>query len=56
MENKVLIPNSLEALEWGLTNFDGIEFDVRLSKDDVPVIHHDAHLASGQLIRETERI
>lgn len=31
---------------------DGIELDVRLSADDVLVIHHDAHLADGRMVRE----
>lgn len=31
---------------------DGIELDVRLSADDVLVLHHDAHLADGRMIRE----
>ncbi|MDA3038106.1 MAG: glycerophosphodiester phosphodiesterase [Actinomycetota bacterium] len=30
---------------------DGVELDVRLSADDVLVLHHDAHLADGRLIR-----
>lgn len=29
----------------------GIELDVRLSKDEVLVVHHDAHLADGTLLR-----
>ncbi|MCY3413320.1 MAG: hypothetical protein INQ03_16900 [Candidatus Heimdallarchaeota archaeon] len=40
----VLKPNSIAALVWGLKNFDGVEFDVRISKDDVAVIHHDTYL------------
>lgn len=31
---------------------EGIELDVRLSADDVLVVHHDAHLADGPLIRQ----
>ena len=31
---------------------DGIELDVRLSSDDVLVLHHDAHLPDGRVIRE----
>ncbi len=30
----------------------GIELDVRLSADEVLVIHHDAHLADGRLVAE----
>jgi glycerophosphoryl diester phosphodiesterase len=32
---------------------DGIEVDVRRTKDDVLVCHHNAHLADGRLIRDT---
>lgn len=32
---------------------DGIELDVRLSSDDVLVVHHDAHTSDGTLIRAT---
>ena len=31
---------------------DGVELDVRLTADDVLVIHHDAHLEDGRTIRE----
>ncbi len=31
---------------------DGIELDVRLSADDVLVLHHDAHLPDGRMVRE----
>lgn len=31
---------------------DGIELDVRLSADDVLVLHHDAHLSDGRMVRE----
>ncbi len=30
----------------------GIELDVRLSADDVLVVHHDAHLPDGSLVRQ----
>lgn len=33
---------------------DGIELDVRLSADDVLVLHHDAHLADGRMVREVQ--
>ena len=36
------------AIEQGA---DGVELDVRLSGDDVLVVHHDAHLDDGTLIR-----
>ena len=32
----------------------GIELDVRRTADDVLVVFHDAHLASGEMIRETQ--
>ena len=47
-----LLPNTYEGLIWGLTNFDGIETDIRLTKDNGLVIHHDPHLESGELISE----
>lgn len=31
---------------------DGVELDVRLSADDVLVLHHDAHLPDGRMVRE----
>ncbi len=31
---------------------DGVELDVRRTADDVLVVHHDAHLADGRLLRE----
>ncbi|MHA2403810.1 MAG: glycerophosphodiester phosphodiesterase family protein, partial [Candidatus Kariarchaeaceae archaeon] len=36
-----LEPNSIDGLLWGLENFDGVEFDVRLSQDNKLVINHD---------------
>lgn len=33
---------------------DGIELDVRRTKDDVLVVHHDAHLADGRLISKIQ--
>ncbi|MEM8924976.1 MAG: glycerophosphodiester phosphodiesterase [Actinomycetota bacterium] len=32
----------------------GIELDVRRTADDVLVVYHDAHLADGRVVRETE--
>jgi glycerophosphoryl diester phosphodiesterase len=44
--------NTLEAFGAAIEQgADGIELDVRLSGDDVLVIHHDAHLEDGTLIR-----
>ncbi len=39
----------LAAKEQGAT---GVELDVRRSADDVLVVHHDAHLSDGRMIRE----
>ena len=33
---------------------DGIELDVRRTQDEVLVVHHNAHLADGRLISETQ--
>lgn len=35
---------------------DGIELDVRRTADDHLVVHHDAHLPDGRLIRSTNRL
>ena len=35
-----------------LQGADWVELDVRLSADDVLVVHHDAHYADGRLVRE----
>jgi glycerophosphoryl diester phosphodiesterase len=35
---------------------DGVELDVRRTADDQLVIHHDAHLADGRVVRETARL
>lgn len=44
--------NTLEAFRAAIEQgADGIELDVRLSGDDVLVVHHDAHLEDGTLIR-----
>ncbi len=45
--------NTLEAFRGAFEQgADGIELDVRLSADDVLIVHHDAHLADGRLIRQ----
>lgn len=45
--------NTLEAFQAAADQgADGIELDVRLSADEVLVVYHDAHLESGELIRE----
>ncbi len=50
---KHLLPNEIDALKWGLYNFDGIEFDVRIAVDGVPVIHHDPVTTNGKIIEKT---
>jgi glycerophosphoryl diester phosphodiesterase len=46
-------PNTLDAFRAALTlGADGVELDVRLTADDVAVVHHDAALPSGQVIRQ----
>ncbi len=47
-----LLPNTVEGLRWGLENFDGVEFDIRLTADDKLVIHHDPVTSAGNVIRE----
>lgn len=47
-----LQPNTLTGLSWGLAHFDGIEFDLRITKDDNLVIVHDAALSSGEIISD----
>jgi glycerophosphoryl diester phosphodiesterase len=45
--------NTLEAFQAAADQgADGIELDVRLSADEVLVVYHDAHLESGELIRD----
>lgn len=44
--------NTLEAFQAAVDQgADGIELDVRLTADEVLVVHHDAHLADGTRIR-----
>ncbi|MCP4851204.1 MAG: glycerophosphodiester phosphodiesterase, partial [Actinomycetia bacterium] len=45
--------NTVEAfVEARVQGADWVELDVRLSADDVLMVHHDAHLADGRLVRE----
>lgn len=45
--------NTIDAFQAAVDQgADGIELDVRLTADEVLVVHHDAHLASGELIRD----
>ena len=47
--------NSLDAFSGAFDQgADWIELDVRRSKDGVLVVHHDAHLADGSLIRDLD--
>lgn len=47
--------NSLDAFSGALDQgADWIELDVRRSKDGVLVVHHDAHLVDGNLIRDLD--
>ena len=46
--------NTVEAFEEAaVQGADWVELDVRLSADDVLVVHHDAHFDDGRLVRET---
>lgn len=47
-----LLPNTIDGLLFGLSNFDGIETDIRLTKDEDLVLYHDPVLASGEVIRK----
>lgn len=53
---RVAPENSLEALRaaMGVPGCDGVEFDVRLSRDGIPVVIHDATLARVQ--RRPQRV
>ncbi|HIG03713.1 MAG TPA: hypothetical protein EYQ53_04965 [Candidatus Poseidoniales archaeon] len=43
--------NSLESLRQGLIDFDGVEFDLRLTKDGGVIIHHDAKVSTCEEVR-----
>lgn len=48
--------NTLEAFAHAKSlGLDGIETDIAITADGVPVLHHDPHLADGRLIRATAR-
>ncbi|GJM39014.1 MAG: glycerophosphoryl diester phosphodiesterase [Acidimicrobiales bacterium] len=48
--------NTLASFAWCVqAGAEGVEFDVRLTADGQPVLHHDAALASGQRISDTRR-
>ena len=42
------IENSIEGLRHGMTQFDGVEFDIRLTTDGELVLFHDNHLSKAQ--------
>ncbi|MBT4059860.1 MAG: hypothetical protein HOE69_06100 [Euryarchaeota archaeon] len=42
--------NSLEALTLGINYFDGVEFDLRLSSDDVLMLRHDNTTPEGKFV------
>lgn len=45
--------NTLEAFAAAIAaGADGVELDVRRSADDVLVVHHDAHLVDGRMVRD----
>ena len=47
------VENTLEAFaEARVQGAEWVELDVRLSADDVLMVHHDAHYADGRLVRE----
>ena len=45
-----LLQNTVEGLLFGLNNFDGIETDIRITKDKGLVIHHDPMLKDGTFL------
>ena len=40
------VENSIEGLRYAIENLDGIEFDLRLTKDNELIIHHDRIVAT----------
>ena len=43
--------NLKESLVQAMNRFDGVEFDLRLSSDGIPIIHHDRKLAISEELR-----
>ena len=49
--------NTVEAFRRAaMMGADGVELDVRRAGDDVLVVHHDAHLGDGRVIREVASV
>ena len=42
------IENSIDGIRHGMTHFDGVEFDLRLTMDGQLVLFHDNHLSKEQ--------
>ena len=42
------IENSIDGIRHGMTRFDGVEFDLRLTMDGQLVLFHDNHLSKEQ--------
>jgi glycerophosphoryl diester phosphodiesterase len=40
--------NTVEALVYGMINSDGVELDLRLTEDDMLVLHHDSKTEFGE--------
>lgn len=47
-----LEPNTIDGLLFGMNNFDSIETDIRLTKDDKLLLHHDPFDKFGRYISE----
>ncbi|MCY3411034.1 MAG: hypothetical protein INQ03_05280 [Candidatus Heimdallarchaeota archaeon] len=46
-----LLPNTIPGLIFGMSNFDAIELDIRLTKDEGLALYHDPILQDGRNIR-----
>tara|TARA_B110000908_G_scaffold102199_1_gene120438 strand:+ start:6070 stop:6933 length:864 start_codon:yes stop_codon:yes gene_type:complete len=57
---KNFMENSLEALKYGIINYDGFETDIRLTKDDHWIINHDSDCnrihQKNMIIKETNLV
>lgn len=45
--------NSVVSLQQGIQKFDGVEFDLRLTKDNEVIIHHDALVSVNEEVRSS---